>query len=255
MDGPSALLEVRDLHVAYGDLRVLQGVNLYVGPGELVSLLGGNGSGKSTTLKTILGLVKPGRGEIGFDGARVDGLSTPALVRLGLTLVPEARRIFPFMTVRENLQMGAWVRRHDRVAVADDLERVLALFPVLRERLGQAGGTLSGGEQQMVAMARALMARPKLMLMDEPSMGLAPAVVHSVFELIRTVNRQGVGILMVEQNATAALQFTHRAYVLEQGVMAIEGPSKDLLSHERVRTAYLGQFANPAQPGSPATPS
>ncbi|HEY4659079.1 MAG TPA: ABC transporter ATP-binding protein [Gemmatimonadaceae bacterium] len=255
MGAPSSLLEIRDLHVAYGDLPVLRGVNLHVDAGELVSLLGGNGSGKSTTLKAILGLVKPRRGEIGFDGARVEGLATPALVRRGLTLVPEARRIFPFMTVRENLQMGSWVRRHDRAAVTADLERVLALFPLLRERLGQAGGTLSGGEQQMLAMARALMLRPKLMLMDEPSMGLAPAAVQSVFELIRAINREGVGILMVEQNATAALQFTHRAYVLEQGVMAIEGPSKDLLRHERVRTAYLGQFADPTRPASPATPA
>ena len=245
MDAPSTLLSITDLQVAYGDLRVLRGVSLHVDAGELVSLLGGNGSGKSTTLKSILGLVRASAGEIRFDGERIDGLATPALVRRGLTLVPEARRIFPFMTVRENLELGVWVRRHDRAAVHDDLDRVMTLFPILRERLGQAGGTLSGGEQQMLAMARALMLRPRLVLMDEPSMGLAPAMVQQVFELIRAVNREGVAILMVEQNATAALQFTHRAYVLEQGVMAIEGASRDLLRHERVRTAYLGQLADP----------
>jgi len=245
LDAPSTLLSITDLQVAYGDLRVLRGVSLHVDAGELVSLLGGNGSGKSTTLKSILGLVRASAGEIRFDGERIDGLATPALVRRGLTLVPEARRIFPFMTVRENLELGVWVRRHDRAAVHDDLDRVMTLFPILRERLGQAGGTLSGGEQQMLAMARALMLRPRLVLMDEPSMGLAPAMVQQVFELIRAVNREGVAILMVEQNATAALQFTHRAYVLEQGVMAIEGASRDLLRHERVRTAYLGQLADP----------
>jgi branched-chain amino acid transport system ATP-binding protein len=238
------VLEIRDLHVAYGDLQVLSGINLDVRSGELVSLLGSNGSGKSTTLKTILGIVRPQRGSIKLAGERIDGLPTPDIVRRGLTLVPEARRIFPWMTVRENLEMGAWARRKDRAGVAQDQDRVLALFPVLRSRLGQIGGTLSGGEQQMLAIARALMLRPRVLLMDEPSMGLAPTAVAATFELIRTINRSGVSILMVEQNANAALRFTHRAYVLERGVMAIEGRSSDLLRHERVRTAYLGELAH-----------
>jgi branched-chain amino acid transport system ATP-binding protein len=239
----SALLQIEDLHAGYGDLRVLSGVNLNVRSGELVSLLGGNGSGKSTTLKTILGIVRPQRGSIRFEGERIDGQTTPAIIRRGIGMVPEARRIFPWMTVRENLEMGAWVRRKDQPGVQKDLEYVLALFPRLRDRLQQLGGTLSGGEQQMLAMARALMQRPRLLLMDEPSMGLAPAFVQTVFEVIKKINHTGVSILMVEQNANAALRFTHRAYVLEQGVMAIEGSSRDLLSHDRVRTAYLGELA------------
>jgi branched-chain amino acid transport system ATP-binding protein len=239
----STLLKIEDLHAGYGDLRVLSGVNLNIQRGELVSLLGGNGSGKSTTLKTILGIVRPQAGNIRIEGERIDGLTTPTIIRRGIGMVPENRRIFPWMTVRENLEMGSWIRRKDQRGVREDLKNVLDLFPRLRDRLHQLGGTLSGGEQQMLAMARALMQRPRLVLMDEPSMGLAPAFVQTVFEVIKEINQTGVSILLVEQNANAALRFTHRAYVLEQGVMAIEGPSRELLSHDRVRTAYLGELA------------
>jgi branched-chain amino acid transport system ATP-binding protein len=236
------VLEAHHLHASYGDLRVLSGVSLVVGAGEMVSLLGGNGSGKSTTLRTILGLVRPERGSVRFDGERIDGLPTAEVIRRGITMVPEGRRVFPWMTVRENLLLGAWVRRRRRADVARDLEGVMALFPVLRERLRQFGGTLSGGEQQMLAMARAIMLRPRLILMDEPSMGLAPAMVRRALEFIRTINAQGIAILLVEQNAKAALRMTHRAYVLEQGRVAIEGRSSDLLGDDRVRTAYLGEL-------------
>jgi len=237
------LLEIDNLHTAYGDLHVLQGINLRVAAGELVSLLGGNGSGKSTTLKTIIGFLRPTEGTIVFNGSRIDRLSTPEIIRRGITMVPEGRRVFPWMAVRENLALGSWVRRQQRAQVRQDLEHVLDLFPPLRARLGQLAGTMSGGEQQMLAMARALMMRPRLVLMDEPTMGLAPNLVETVFELIQTINRSGVAVLLVEQNAHAALGFTDRAYVLEHGRMAIEGASRELLRHERVRTAYLGELA------------
>lgn len=237
------LLQIKDLHVAYCELRVLQGVSLEIKAGELVSLLGGNGSGKSTTQKTILGFVKPTSGLITFEGARLDTLSVPEIIRKGITMVPEGRRVFPFMSVHENLILGAWVRRKERAELKQDLERVLELFPILRTRLQQLAGTMSGGEQQIVAMARALMMRPKLVLMDEPTMGLAPKLVDEVLELIQTVNRNGIAVLLVEQNARTALGFTDRAYVLERGRLVIEGPSKDLLSNERVRSAYLGELS------------
>jgi len=233
-------LELRSVSVRYGQVIALEDVSIVVNSGELVCLLGGNASGKTTTMKSILGLVSVSAGHILISGTDTTRSSTSAIIRRGLAMVPENRELFPGMTVLENLQLGAYGRQ-GRAEIEADIEYVCTLFPRVGERLRQHAGTLSGGEQQMVAVGRALMARPKVLLMDEPSMGLAPAAVQSVFELIRAINREGVGILMVEQNATAALQFTHRAYVLEQGVMAIEGLSKDLLRHERVRTAYLGQ--------------
>lgn len=236
------LLQIEDLHVSYGALRVLQGVSLQIKAGELVSLLGGNGAGKSTTQKAILGFVRPKSGKITFEGARLDTLSIPEIIQKGITMVPEGRRVFPFMEVRENLLLGGWVRRKQRAEIKHDFERVLDLFPILRKRLNQLAGTMSGGEQQMVAMARALMMRPKLVLMDEPTMGLAPKLVDEVLQLIQTVNRDGIAVLLVEQNARTALGFTDRAYVMERGRLVIEGPSKDLLSNERVRSAYLGEL-------------
>ncbi len=236
-----ALLEVADIHAGYGGLKVLCGLSLQVQEGELVSLLGGNGSGKSTTIKSILGFVRVSSGSIRFDGQAIDAYPTPAVIQAGIALVPEGRRVFPFMSVRENLALGGWVRRKDKAELARTLEEVLAIFPLLTERLSQNAGTLSGGEQQMLAMARALVGKPKLILMDEPTMGLAPRFVQTVFELIRSVNRLGVAVLMVEQNVRAALRMTHRAYVLEHGVMAIEGRSAELLEHPRVRSAYLGE--------------
>jgi branched-chain amino acid transport system ATP-binding protein len=204
--------------------------------------LGGNGAGKSTTQKAILGFVRPKSGQITFEGARLDTLSIPEIIKKGITMVPEGRRVFPFMEVRENLLLGGWVRRKHRAEIKHDFERVLDLFPILGKRLNQLAGTMSGGEQQMVAMARALMMRPKLVLMDEPTMGLAPKLVDEVLELIQTVNRDGIAVLLVEQNARTALGFTDRAYVMERGRLVIEGPSKDLLSDERVRSAYLGEL-------------
>lgn len=236
------LLQIDDLHVAYGQLRVLQGISLRIRAGGLVSLLGGNGAGKSTTQKAILGFVRATSGSIVFEGKPLGNLPVPEIIRRGITMVPEGRRVFPWMPVRENLALGAWVRRHRSEELKQDLDRVLDLFPILRARLGQLAGTMSGGEQQMLAMARALMMRPKLVLMDEPTMGLAPKLVDTVLELIQKINQSGVAILLVEQNARAALGFTDHAYVLERGRLAIEGRSADLLSDERVRSAYLGEL-------------
>ena len=236
-----ALLEIYELQAGYGGLKVLQGLNLHVEKGELVSLLGGNGSGKSTTIKSILGFVRATQGTVSFDGREIQSSTTAAIIQAGIALVPEGRRVFPFMSVKENLLLGGWVRRHAKRELAHSLDEVLTIFPLLKERMSQNAGTLSGGEQQMLAMARALISKPKLILMDEPTMGLSPRFVHTVFELIRSVNELGVAVLMVEQNAHAALRMTHRAYVLEHGVIAIEGRSVDLLGHPRVRSAYLGE--------------
>jgi branched-chain amino acid transport system ATP-binding protein len=214
-------------------------LSLEVGRGEIVCLLGGNASGKSTTMKIILGLLKPRSGEVSFEGQSIAGLPTPQIVRRGVGSVPEARRLFGAMSVRENLLMGAFVRS-DRSAVAEDLDRVLSLFPRLKERLAQRAGTLSGGEQQMVAMARALMGRPKMICMDEPTMGLSPLYVDRVLELIQTINREGVSIFMVEQNASLALEIAHRAYVLQAGRIVLSGQASDLRSDPRIRDAYLG---------------
>ncbi len=226
----------------YGPIKILKGLELTVGSQEIVCLLGGNASGKSTTMKTILGLVRPTEGRVEFEGRRIDGLPTGRIIELGIAPVPEARRIFPTMTVRENLLMGAFTRRHlTEKALAQDMERVFALFPRLAERRTQAGGTLSGGEQQMLAIGRALMANPKLVLMDEPSMGLAPVLVEKVFEIIQTINRQGTAIFVVEQNATVALSIAHRGYVLQNGAIVVHDTAENLLRSEKVRRAYLGQ--------------
>ena len=233
------LLKLAGVDTFYGPIPILQDIYLEVYAGEIVCLLGGNASGKSTTLKTILGLVRPARGTVEFRGERIDGLPTARIVARGIAIVPENRRIFPQMSVLENLEMGAYLRR-DRRAFAEDLERVLGLFPRLRERLRQAGGTLSGGEQQMLAVGRALMSRPSLLLMDEPSMGLAPVLVERSFELIQEINRQGTTVLMVEQNAQMALSIARRGYVLQTGRIVLADTAENLLASETMRRAYLG---------------
>jgi branched-chain amino acid transport system ATP-binding protein len=235
------VLRLRDVDTAYGRIRVLRGVSLEVAEGEIVCLLGGNASGKSTTMKTILGAVRPTAGTVEFDGKVINDVRTAQRIERGLAIVPENRRVFPRMTVRENLEMGAFLRR-DRLGVEADLERVLGLFPRLRERLGQRAGTLSGGEQQMLAMARALMARPRLLLMDEPSMGLSPRLVQQNFELIQEINRSGVTIFVVEQNAAMALAIAHRGYVLRTGEIVMSGSAPELLRSQGIRQAYLGEL-------------
>ncbi|NIO71402.1 MAG: ATP-binding cassette domain-containing protein [Anaerolineae bacterium] len=235
----SPLLKLSHIDTYYGPIQILKDVNVEIHEGEMVCLLGGNASGKSTTLKTILGLVKPARGTIEFRGERIDGLPTGHIVTRGLAIVPENRRIFPEMTVLENLEMGAYLR-HDKEGIKEDMERALALFPHLRERLSQLGGTLSGGEQQMLAIARALMSRPQLLLMDEPSMGLAPILVERIFELIQEINRQGTSIFMVEQNANMALSIADRGYVLQTGRIVLADTAQNLLQNEMMKKAYLG---------------
>jgi branched-chain amino acid transport system ATP-binding protein len=235
------VLRLRDVDTFYGRIQVLRRVSLHVDQGEIVCLLGGNASGKSTTMKTVLGAVRPAAGSVEFMGERIDDRRTARRIEMGLAIVPENRRVFPRMTVRENLEMGAFVRR-DGGAVRDDFDRVLGLFPRLGERLSQRAGTLSGGEQQMLAMGRALMARPKLLLMDEPSMGLSPALVERNFELIQGINRSGVTVFMVEQNAAMALAIAHRGYVLRTGELVMEGAAEELLRSEGIRRAYLGEM-------------
>ena len=234
-----ALLEIDAIHVFYDRIEALKGVSLAVEEGRIVTLIGGNGAGKSTTLRAVSGLLHPRMGEIRYEGKPLAGLGAHVIAAMGLVQVPEGRRIFGRLTVEENLAMGAFPRR-DRAAVAADRERLMTLFPRLRERLRQVAGTLSGGEQQMVAMARALMAQPRVLLMDEPSMGLAPMVVEQVFETIRTINAQGVTVLLVEQNALMALSVADTGYVLETGRVVLSGPARELLDDERVRAAYLG---------------
>ncbi len=233
------LLELDKINSFYGPVQVHFDLSLHVNAGEIVCLLGGNASGKSTTMKTILGLMRPRSGTVTFDGQVISGLETPRIIRAGIGSVPEARRLFGAMTVRENLLMGAFIR-NDAAGIRDDLARVLGLFPRLHERLGQRAGTLSGGEQQMVAMARALMGRPRLICMDEPTMGLSPRFVDVVLELIATINREGVSVFMVEQNASLALQIAHRGYVLQTGRIALSGPAATLARDPRIRDAYLG---------------
>jgi branched-chain amino acid transport system ATP-binding protein len=233
------LLELDQVDTFYGPVQVHFGLSLVVRIGEIVSVLGGNASGKSTTMKIILGLLKPRAGDVRLDGASTLALSTPHIIRRGVASVPEARRLFGAMTVRENLLMGAFTR-HDGTAVAQDLERVLELFPRVRERLAAPAGTLSGGEQQMVAIARALMSRPRLICMDEPTMGLSPLFVDRVLALVADINRSGVSVLLVEQNASLALQIAHRGYVLQTGRIVLEGAANDLLRDPRIRDAYLG---------------
>jgi branched-chain amino acid transport system ATP-binding protein len=226
----------------YGPMMALKSIDLEVRSGEIVCLLGGNASGKSTTMKTILGLVRPHSGTVTFDGDTLNGLATGKIVSRGISMVPEARRVFGRMTVWENLQIGAYTRRAEPKDEIDrDLDRVYGLFPRLSERAGQYAGTMSGGEQQMLAIGRALMARPRLLLMDEPSMGLSPALVDQVFDIIQEINRQGVTILVVEQNASVALSIAHRGYVLQNGRIVLNGKAKDLLEAEDVRRAYLGE--------------
>lgn len=237
------LLELQAVNTFYGPVQVHYDLSLLVGRGEIVCLLGGNASGKSTTMKIILGLVRPRSGSIHFAGQRIDALPTPKIVRLGIGSVPEARRIFGSMTVRENLLMGAY-KRSDRVEIAADYEQVLALFPRLKERLNQPGGVLSGGEQQMLAIGRALMGRPTLICMDEPTMGLSPAFVDTVLELIQVINRQGITIFMVEQNANLALQIAHHGYVLQNGRIVLQGQAQQLLNQPEIQNAYLGGSAD-----------
>lgn len=233
------LLALEDIDTFYGPVQVHFGLNLAVGSGEIVCLLGGNASGKSTTMKVILGLVEPRSGEVLWEGRSWKGVSTARRIASGLGSVPESRRLFGQMTVGENLLMGAYVRA-DRRAVAEDRERLLELFPLLRDRLGQAAGTLSGGEQQMVALARALMSRPRLVVMDEPTMGLSPLWVERIWNLVTTINTQGTAFFLVEQNAHLALELAHRGYVLQNGHLVLEGTAADLRQDERIRDAYLG---------------
>ena len=237
-----ALLRLDRINTFYGAVQAHFDLSLEVGRGRIVSLLGGNASGKSTTMKIILGLIAPRSGTVTFDGARIDGAPTHRVIRAGIGSVPEARRIFPLMSVRENLLMGAYAR-NDRKAVAEDLARMLELFPRVAERLNQRAGALSGGEQQMVAMARALMGRPRLLCMDEPTMGLSPLYVDRVLELIAAINKQGVTIFMVEQNANLALQIAHEGYVLQTGRIVLQGSAALLRSDPRIREAYLGAAA------------
>jgi branched-chain amino acid transport system ATP-binding protein len=232
------MLEVRDLHVSYGEIPALKGVSLSVGAGEIVALLGNNGAGKTTTLKTISGLLAPRSGEVRLAGEPIRGLAAHAIVRKGIAHVPEGRRVFNRLTVRENLDMGAYTRTDSGIDA--DLDRVFGLFPRLRERRSQVAGTLSGGEQQMLAIGRALMGHPRLLLLDEPSMGLAPVLVEQIFDTVRDINRQGTTVLLVEQNAALALDVAQRAYVLETGSVALAGFAGELAQNPEVRRAYLG---------------
>ena len=232
------ILEIRDLQVHYGGIEAVRGISLDVPEGEIVTLIGANGAGKSSTLRAIAGLVKPSAGKISFLDEDITGMDSSLIVSKGITLVPEGRRIFPDMTVLENLKIGAYLRKDD---LTEDLNWVFDLFPRLKERSWQAGGTLSGGEQQMLAVGRALMSRPKLLMLDEPSLGLAPLVVQDIFSIIREINRQGVTVLLVEQNANMALKIADLAYVLETGTITMSGTGAELLADSRVKEAYLGK--------------
>jgi branched-chain amino acid transport system ATP-binding protein len=236
------LLELAGLEVAYGGIKAVKGIDLWVTQGELVSLIGANGAGKTTTLKAICGLVPTRGGTIRYDGREITGTPPFRLVERGLAMVPEGRGVFRQLTVQENLAMGAFVR-NDRPAIRRDLDRVFELFPRLAERRDQSGGTLSGGEQQMLAIGRALMSRPKLLLLDEPSMGLAPLLVQKIFETVRAISAEGVTILLIEQNARRALEIAGRAYVMESGMITLSGPAAALLADPKVRDAYLGEAA------------
>ena len=235
----SSLLEIRDLKVNYGGIEALKGVSFDVNEGEIVTLIGANGAGKSTTLRAIMSVVNPASGTISYEGKDITHAATHDIVQRGIVLVPEGRRVFPNLTVLENLRIGAYLRE-DKDAIEHDIEHVYSLFPRLNERHWQQAGTLSGGEQQMLAVGRALMARPKLIMMDEPSLGLAPLVVRDIFEIIRQINHQGVSILLIEQNANMALKVADSAYVMETGCITLSGAGKDLLNNEAVKKAYLG---------------
>ena len=234
-----ALLEVKDLQVFYGVIQALKGISFEVNEGEIVTLIGANGAGKTTTMQSIMGLIHPRSGEIIYNGQRVNGMPTNKIVQLGMTQVPEGRRVFSELTVYENLLMGAYINK-DRNKVKSDIEDVYTLFPRLGERKGQLAGMLSGGEQQMLAMGRALMSHPKLMMLDEPSMGLAPILVSQVFDMIKHLNETGTTILLVEQNAEKALSIADRAYVMEIGEITLSGTGKELAASEKVKAAYLG---------------
>jgi branched-chain amino acid transport system ATP-binding protein len=238
------MLELQDVHSYYGNIHALKGITLQVEKGEIVTLIGANGAGKSTTIRTITGLLHPRRGQITLEGERIERLLPHLIVQRGVAQAPEGRRIFPRLTVLENLEMGAYTRT-DVSAVRSDLDRVLQLFPRLKERALQQGGTLSGGEQQMLAIGRALMARPRLFLLDEPSMGLAPTMVEVIFQTIQEINRQGTTILLVEQNALMALEVAHRGYVLQTGRTVLHDTADNLLKNEMVRKVYLGIDESP----------
>ena len=232
------ILEIKDLVVSYGGIEAVKGITMDVPKGEIVTLIGANGAGKSTTLKTIAGIVKPQSARILFNGQNIMGLSPDNIVKTGITLVPEGRRVFPNLTVKENLRIGAYLRKD---SLESDFEYVYSLFPRLKEREWQLAGTLSGGEQQMLAVGRALMARPSLIMMDEPSLGLAPLVVKSIFDIIKEINKNGITVLLIEQNANMALQAAHTAYVLETGKITMSGKGSELIQDERIKEAYLGK--------------
>ena len=234
------LLKLDNVKTYYGNIRALKGISLEIAEGEIVCLIGSNGAGKSTTLMTISGVLTPEEGDVIYQDQSIVSLRPDNIVQMGICQVPEGRMIFPLLTVMENLDMGAYLRK-DKDGIKADIDRVFGLFPILRERLKQAGGTLSGGEQQMLAIGRALMARPKLLLLDEPSLGLAPILVDTIFEIINQINKQGTTILLVEQNAQLALQFSHRGYVIETGEIVLADTSAALLKNEEVKKAYLGE--------------
>lgn len=235
------MLELSNIHTYYGNIRAVRGISLRVEAGEMVCLIGANGAGKSTTLMTISGVERPVEGTITFEGAEITATPPPQRVALGISQVPEGRLIFPHMSVLENLELGAYFRKDGASAIREDIDQVFEMFPILNKRRKQQGGTLSGGEQQMLAIGRALMSEPRLLLLDEPSLGLAPLIVEQIFKIIQQINAQGTTILLVEQNAHLALQLTHRGYVMETGEITIEGTSEELLNDERVRQAYLGE--------------
>ena len=232
-------LDVKDIHVFYGNIEAVKGMSFHVKQGEIVCLIGANGAGKTTTLRTISGLLRPAEGAIFYEGQRIDQVPAHQIVSLGVAQSPEGRRIFPRMSVRENLDMGAFIRR-DPAGQREDMDRIMELFPILKERARQAAGTLSGGEQQMLAMGRALMARPKLLLLDEPSMGLAPIVVQTIFDTIRDINSQGMTVLLVEQNVVQSLEVAQRAYILDNGMFVLQGSAADIGNDSNLKRAYLG---------------
>jgi branched-chain amino acid transport system ATP-binding protein len=234
------MLELKGVSSGYGAIEALKSIHLRIDKGEIVTLIGANGAGKSTTLRSITGLVTPASGEVLFEGRKLNGIPTHQITAMGISMVPEGRAIFANLTVLENLEMGAYLQK-DKTLNSQGLERVYTLFPRLKERRKQLGGTLSGGEQQMLAIGRALMARPRMLLLDEPSLGLAPLLVHTIFGAIDAINKEGTTILLVEQNANAALRHSHRAYVLETGTIVMEGPSAQLAADPRVKEAYLGE--------------
>ena len=237
-----SLLSIKNLHVGYGGIKAVKGIDIHVEQGELVTLIGANGAGKTTTLKAITGLLHPTEGSIEYAGKNIVGVPSHQIAAQGRVVVPEGRGVFPGLTIEENLQMGAYTRK-DRAAIGEDVEHKFSLFPRLKERAKQTAGTLSGGEQQMLAISRALMARPKLLLLDEPSMGLAPIMVQKIFEVVREVAKGGMTILLIEQNAKLALQVSTRGYVMDGGIVTLSGESKSLLSNPKVREAYLGEDA------------